>query len=186
MALVDSGATLSLVSRTFYDRLRKHQKSNSLKIVPHSRRLNTADCKPMQVSTALETDICISGLKIPISLIVIDNLCHPIILGMNFLKDTKADIQLTKNTLSLYNGLLSVPLIRSGQSPSVYPIANVTVPPQSQSIFEVEIIASFPLGTYEMEQHTRMHKPSVLIARSVVQPKDRKWFAVCLIQPTKR
>jgi hypothetical protein len=115
-ALVDSGATLSLVSRTFYDRLRKQRNAKSLKISSYNRRFITADSKPMHVSTALETDIRIAGLNIPVSLIVIGSLCHPIILGMNFFNETKADNQLTNKIFSLYNGMLIVPLIRSTQT----------------------------------------------------------------------
>jgi hypothetical protein len=36
-----------------------------------------------------------------------------------------------------------------------------------------------------MEQHTRMHKQSVLIARSVVQPQDKK-MACCVLNPTNK
>jgi hypothetical protein len=52
-ALVNSGASLSLVSRTFYDRLRNQRKAKSLKTSPYQQRLITTDSKPMHVSTAL-------------------------------------------------------------------------------------------------------------------------------------
>jgi predicted aspartyl protease len=119
-ALVDSGATLSLVSRTFYARLRKQRNAKSLRISSYNRRFITADSKPMHVSTALKTDIRIAGLNIPVSLTVIDNLCHPIILGMNFFNETKADIQPTNRTLSLHWHADCTPHTQHSSANSVY------------------------------------------------------------------
>jgi hypothetical protein len=184
-ALVDSGASLSLASSTFYDRLRNQRKAKSLKTSLYNQQLITADSKPMHISTALETDICIAGLNIPVSLIVIDNLCHPIILGMDFLNDEKADIQLTNKTLSLYNGMLTVPLIRRTQGPAVYTVGNVVLPPNSQSIFAVQTKTQTPAGVYEIEQHARIPNQQVLVAHSIVQPNDKRTVC-CVWNPTDK
>jgi hypothetical protein len=184
-AMLDTGATPNLISRTFYEKLLAQRRQQPVTIRENARRLVTANSEPVHVSTCVDVTLRLGGLSVPCSLVVIDNLCHQILLGLEFLRNTQADIHLTSGTLSLYQGLVHVPLIEGGLQPTVHTVANISIPPNSQSLFTVKTRAKLPPGTYEIEQHPSRCNQKFLIAHSVGQLNDGH-LVCCALNPTDR
>lgn len=64
---------------------------------------------------------------------------YDIILGLNFLNESQAVIDVSKNSLVLYRGLLVVPsMTPTGVAPLVKTVASVIVPPLSEAVFPVK------------------------------------------------
>jgi hypothetical protein len=137
-ALADSGASLSLISLKFYQRLLARQdRSKPFKTRAHTKSLYATNNSKMAVKTAVDLSVDIQGLSIPVSFVVISDLSYNVILGADFLRDTRASINFADRKLSLYEGLITVPLSDSGESQTAYTVCNVTIPPRSQAIFQV-------------------------------------------------
>ena len=92
-ALIDTGAHYSCVSMSFMKRLHLLPKMIQ---GPNQKRLFTADGKPLTVAGTVQLTINIHGLMIPTTFQVIKSLNHDIILGMTFLTNTQANIDLAK------------------------------------------------------------------------------------------
>ena len=78
---------------------------------PNQKRLFTADGKPLMVAGTIQLTINIRGLMIPTTFQVIKSLNHDIILGMTFLTNTQANIDLAKGEITLYDGLVGANLV---------------------------------------------------------------------------
>jgi hypothetical protein len=109
--LVDSGAAVNVLSGEIYRRMRK----SLYTVRPKTRHatLSSADSTPMKVLCDIDVDIRIGGLNLPCTFAVIENLGFQAVLGMQFLHDAKAVIDVANHTLSLYDGLTTVPLVRA-------------------------------------------------------------------------
>jgi hypothetical protein len=92
----------------------------------------------MEVMASFEADLKIHGLVIPFVFSLVENLIYDCILGMNFLQDTNDIIDASSGTLSLYHGLLTVPMIRADNPATVQLICNVTIPPLSETALPIK------------------------------------------------
>ena len=132
---VDSGAGLSCISSQFVNRLR-------LKPTPFSRsgeqRLSTADGYPLKLSGTVDLTLTIQGLKVPQKFYVVDNLNYNLILGLDFMANTKAYIDFGKNTLSICDDLVVEHLVpQKLPGNTIRVISNCTIPPSSEAIIPV-------------------------------------------------
>jgi hypothetical protein len=59
----------------------------------------------MVVMADCETELELNGLKIPITLAVVENLGYDLIIGMDVLRQTQAVFDVETNILTLYRGL---------------------------------------------------------------------------------
>jgi hypothetical protein len=140
----------------------------------------------MPVIASFDTEIKISGLSIPITFDVIDRLGYDCILGVSWLQAAKAVIDLSSNTLSLYDGLISVPMIRlANMAQTVFTIANVTIPAYSESVFPVSTFKPTRRGNYIIEEN--LHSPcrTLLVARALVDPSRRN-LPCRVLNPTNK
>jgi hypothetical protein len=113
----------------------------------------------MPIIATIDTDIRIRGLQIPVTFQVISDLIYVIILGEQFLQETEAIIDVGTNTLILYGGLLSVPMVKANNLLVVKTTASITVPPFSQLLFQVAPVTRVESGNYMIEgnlQHQRI------------------------------
>ena len=93
-ALVDSGASCSLLSGKLYQKLlaKRGQKGPQLVHKTENRKLLSADSSPMTVTASVEADVKINGLVIPFNFFVINQLTYDCIIGIDFLKFMHAKI----------------------------------------------------------------------------------------------
>ena len=166
-ALVDSGADISILNGRLYDKISKGvtKRANLFR-----KKIFTANAAPLNIETAVETEVKINGLQIPFTVSVIRNLNYDVILGLDFLNQTKAIIDVSRNCLTLYDGLLTVPMTVCGDQPSAVTIAAVTVPALAEAVFPVRSDRRLSHGDYMIEDGLRAPSRGLLIARTLVNP----------------
>ena len=125
-ALIDAGAFHSCVSLS----LLKHLKLES-RIIPvsYNKRLFTANGKAMKVLGTVELTLDIQEVHISVTFCVLSCLLHDVILGIKFLNETKANIDLESHVLTLYNDLVGINLI-SDNEVIVRTADTVLIPPR--------------------------------------------------------
>jgi hypothetical protein len=131
-ALIDTGASLSVLSGDIFKRIRKN--AYTVKPKATNDKLLAADSTPMPVTAEITTDVRIAGLGVPCTFSVVQNLGFEAILGIDFLKEAHAVIDIKNNTLSLCDGLIAVPLITAVDHVTVSTATAVKLPPFSETI----------------------------------------------------
>jgi predicted aspartyl protease len=159
-ALVDTGADLTIISGKFFRKISKGTKT----VKRIGQKIFTADASPLNVDAVVETEIKINGLRIPFSVNVIEKLNFDAILGLDFLQQTQAIVDVAENSLTLYQGLLTIPMIRLTDAPSVLTVANVIIPALSEAVFPVKADRKLRKGNYIIEGETQMPRRDLMIA----------------------
>jgi hypothetical protein len=114
--------------------------------------LSAADSTPMKVLCDIDVNIRIGGLNLPCTFAVIENLGFQAVLGMQFLHDAKAVIDIANHTLSLYDGLTTVPLVRADDGGcTVRTINRITIPPRSEAVFNASLDTRRAEGIYMIQ-----------------------------------
>ena len=98
-ALVDTGATLSLISPTCLQRINR-----SIKIGKDKQgvRIKGMNCECQSVLGTVELQVSFDGIKVPQKFCVLERLEKDAILGLDFLKDNKVQINLAENKLTIH------------------------------------------------------------------------------------
>jgi gag-polyprotein putative aspartyl protease len=140
-ALVDSGSMLSLISNSVFNRLKKIDEETSSRSFDYRFEKPTmmaANKTALKVLASIDTQLQIGGVALPLVLHVVENLAYDLILGLDILQQTGSAVSFVTNTLSLYDGLIEVPMMRAVSASTVYTVCNVTIPAMSRSILEVK------------------------------------------------
>jgi len=95
--LLDTGAHSSCLSLSLVRALRLQKD-----VMPAicNKNLFTADGQPMKVCGTILLSINIKGLIVPFTFHVLERLTHHLILGIDFLSQTKADIDMATRTVT--------------------------------------------------------------------------------------
>jgi hypothetical protein len=181
--LCDSGAAVSVISGDTYRRLRKG--ACVIKGTTRHNILLSADSSSMPVSFDVEVDVKIAGMKIPCTFSVVENLGFEAILGLDFLRDARAVIDLPNNMHSLYDGLIAVPLIRADDDITVYTIDHITIPLKSEASFNASTQTRLRPESYMVEVSPFARCPQLLVARTVFNAR-RRIFCCNVLNPTER
>jgi hypothetical protein len=123
----------------------------------------------LNVEAVVETEIKLNGLRIPFSVNVIEKLNFDAILGLDFLQQTQAIVDVAENSLTLYQGLLTIPMIRLSDAPSVLTVANVTIPALSEAVFPVKADRKMQKGNHMTEGEMQRPRRGLMIARTLVK-----------------
>ena len=180
------GATQSILSKRIYDKIvsKGTQKSKQPAVLRHTEFF-AADASPMPVITDFDVDIRIGGVRIPMTLAVIEKLGYDLILGMDFFKETDAVVDVKAQLLSLYNGLTMVPMTSTGDSPVATSVNTVTIPPYSEAIFPISTTADLPNGDFIFEPQPASQSAKLLIASALVDAR-RKTFPCRVLNPSEK
>lgn len=136
-ALVDSGASRSMMSGSMYRRIqRKGYKieHNTSEKIPN---LILADKSLMPAQALVDVDVKIGGVKFPFTFIVVEALDYDCLIGMDMLNETGAVLDIKHNTLHLFGDMTSVRLSVTGDHAVVATVASVTIPPFSEAVIAV-------------------------------------------------
>ena len=178
-ALIDTGAHYSCVSMSFMKRL--HLLPKMIK-GSNQKRLFTADGKPLMVAGTIQLTINIHGLMIPTTFQVIKSLNHDIILGMAFLTNTQANIDLAKGEITLYDGLVGANLVNPEEN-LLRTVDAVWVPARSEALIPVTVPFRHGSGLSIIEPSITLSGKYLALARSIVTPKGNR--TVCkVLNPT--
>jgi hypothetical protein len=182
--LVDSGAAVNVLSGDIYRRLRE-----SLYTVRPKRRhatLSSADSTPMKVLCDIDVNIRIGGLNLPCTFAVIENLGFQAVLGMQFLHDAKAVIDVANHTLSLYDGLTAVPLVRADDNAFIVRTVNrIAIPPRSEAVFNASLDTRRANGVY-MIQPTIWAKCQQLLPAHTIFDATKRVFCCRVLNATDK
>jgi O-acetyl-ADP-ribose deacetylase (regulator of RNase III) len=169
-ALCDSGSSVSLISQQFYQRLlKKHDRLKSFNSTPNAANLYAANNSKLKVKTTVDLTVRLQGITIINSFIVVDELAYNVILGADFLHDTRASMNFGDRRLILYDGLVSIPLSDTNEGQTAYTVSNVIVPPCSQAIFFVAGDRKVPPGTCTLKRHAQLPTEALMVANTVVK-----------------
>jgi len=178
-ALLDTGAFYSCVSLSFLKRLKlvSHIISAS-----HHKRLFTADGKSMHVLGTIQLTLDIQDFEIPVTFYVLSRLQFDVILGMQFLEQTKANIDMESQILTLYGDLVGTNLLNNTQT-IVRTTVALLIPPKSECLVPVMVPPEFGPGLAIIEPSVKLHKLQLALAKSIVSPINKR--TVCkIMNPT--
>lgn len=173
-ALVDSGATRSMMSGDMYRRIQRKGYKIEHVTTEQIPKLILADKSPMPAQALIDIDIKIGGVTCPFVFIVVETLDYDCLLGMDFMNDTEALLDIKHSTLHLFGGLTSVPMTVTGNHAVVATIANVTIPPFSEAVIAVRPNRRVGSGNFIIEGQAKSPCASLMVARSLVDTANSK------------
>jgi transposase InsO family protein len=165
IALVDSGAAISVLSGDIFSRMRKG--NYTVKSTMTHTNLLSADSSPMPVIAEIETEVKIAGLHIPCTFSVVQKLGFQAILGVDFLTDAHAVVNFKNNTLSICDELITVPLVRANDNFIAYTTDAIEVPPFCEAIFNATAKIKRSNETFVVEPSPYARCPQLLVARTI-------------------
>jgi len=162
-ASIDTGAFHSCVSLSLLKRLKLESR-----VIPVSqnKKLFTADGKAMKVLGTVELTLNIQEVQIPVTFCVLSCLQQDIILGITFLNETKANIDMESHILTFYNDLLGINLI-SDRDVIVRTTDAVFILPRSEALIPVLIPPHFGSGLSIIEPSIKLHTLQLALAKSM-------------------
>ena len=177
--LIDTGAHFSCVSLSLLKRL--HLESD---VVPAAdyKKLYTADGKAMKVFGTILLSVNIQGLIVPFTFHVLEHLTHNLILGINFLSHTKANIDMASRSVTFYDDLVGLSLTNTNET-LLRTVDAVLIPPKSEALIPVSVPPHFGRGLAIIEPTVNLHTKHLALAKAIVCPKQNN--TVCkLLNPT--
>ena len=105
LALIDTGASISVISQQFAERLKL-----SVKAAPQAYLIDAGN-QVLQTCGIAEISVNLNGLIIPFTFTVIPTLCNEVILGVDFLTETQAIIDMPAKAVAFYDNLVILRLL---------------------------------------------------------------------------
>jgi predicted aspartyl protease len=140
--MVDSGASVCLVSIQFYQKLLKYGRNfkNSTNVKKVNKRLVCANKQTMSVVAEVNTSVKIGGLEWPATFWAVDQLVNDVIIGVDLLKSMEASIDLKNNMLTLFDGLAAVPMSTADELLMVTTTNDFEIPAHSEAVITVSCV----------------------------------------------
>jgi hypothetical protein len=174
------------MSRKLCEKLRNlRAEDGKFTCVPMNRHLLAANATAIDITNRVETEVKLNGLTVPIACEVAEGLTYDLILGMDFLQDTQAVIDITANTLTLYGGMLTLPMTKVGNDITVFTTSSVTIPPNSETLIPVSTSSKPRQSLCVLEQSSQLPCRSLLVARALVDTAQHR-LPCRLMNPTDR
>ena len=107
--MVDSGAMRSVISEKYFKSLRIPYSAIRL---PDSAEMVTANHSTMQQVGVIDLSISIQGSTMYYSFVILRDLEFKVILGLDFLNDSQASLDFSRQTLTLYDSLVIAALTK--------------------------------------------------------------------------
>ena len=176
--LVDTGAYVSCVSRTFVQKLGLSQQITAL----GQKVLSTADGKPLHIIGEIELSLKFRDLIIPFTFTVLQTLTMNLILGLDFLKHTGSKIDLSGGMISLYDDLVIQKLIRPSEI-LARNYQSLTIPPKSEALVTISVPSYLHDKLLLIKPAASLHNTNLVLARVIIMTRNNR--SVCqLLNPT--
>lgn len=146
-ALVDSGASVSCLQKSTFDRINK---DNSLKVqISTIRNIVGVGGERHAVFGQVELTLNISGLKVDQKFIVIDQLHHPLILGLDFMQTYQVNIDFHHKLMTIGNDAIIVALACDSKHGYARCIKSEVIPPgKKKLLFQLNYLAVTKMKLY--------------------------------------
>jgi len=136
----------------------------------------------MHVIGTVNLTLDIQDFQIPVTFCVLPHLQFNIILGIQFLTQTKANIDMECQTLTFYNDLAGTSLSNKSDT-LVRSTEAILIPPKSECLIPVTVPPDFGTGLAIIEPSVKLHKLQLALAKSLVAPINHR--TVCkVMNPT--
>jgi hypothetical protein len=179
--LLDSGATRSCISSKFLSRLR-------LQPLPLDPDIPvdvfTANNTSMCILGQVDLSVCVNGLLIEHTFIVLPTLFHDCILGTDFLTKSHARVDFHEKFVSFYDDLTALPLLPLQNASCILRLAHaLTIPPCSEALTKVLINRKYKPQLSIVEPLPTLGGRQLALAKTLVHPTGPS--TVCrLLNPT--
>ena len=171
LALLDSGAKCSVIKADTARSLGLKFKME--KETPKS--LFGANGGKLQILGEITVEINIQGLLLPVTLIVLEDLVHKIILGQDFLRENRGVLDIAGRTVSFYDETITVPMIEPGNDFRFFVRSHIAavIPPRCEAIISGDIDSNYRRPTISLlEPYAGLKSKNLLLARSVVSTRQ--------------
>ena len=166
-ALLDTGAGRSLLS---YSMLTKLGLKHTPLTASDPFQLHLADGSEIRPLGTVEVSLKINGLTIPYQFLVLPKLAYNMILGLDFMNATQAQIDFGKRMLMLCDNLTAVPLVPTTEAVmrfNLYPRRAALVPARSEALIPVRTPSKFKNHLSLVEPVNTNKNKSIFCARSI-------------------
>jgi predicted aspartyl protease len=157
VSLVDTGASISLLSGPFYRRVQNSGRkfTNITDRKKSKRSLFSANDNRMKVEAEIKTSIKLGGIEHPATFVVVEKLVHEVIIGMDILQSMKAVIDTNEGTLQLFDGLAAVAMTTADEQLLVKTATSCEIPPFSEAVVNVNCTNKPVSGEFVIEGDIR-------------------------------
>lgn len=171
-ALIDSGASVSCIQKSVIDKLMQKQ---NLKIY-QTRYLEVTGVggEHHSVTGAVQLPVKISGVTFEQEFLVIKELHHPLILGLDFMTKNRCAIDFHYNVLSIMSAEISVALTRDSKFGYARCIKPEIVPANSEVTVNVRISGDHKNETLLLDPAENLQGTNIVGARCLVTTKNSK------------
>lgn len=108
--LVDTGAAVTLIRKETWDRIPRADREPPRLTPCTTLGLVGADGSPLQPFGSALVMLTLGGTTMPVEAVVVDSLTSEKILGLDFLRQQKAMVDLVSEQITLHKQDLSIPL----------------------------------------------------------------------------
>jgi len=174
-ALIDTGSHYNCLNADFARRMNISIRPPKVSSLP---RLAGANGNPLSVSGVASVSIKIASHECLIDFVVVDNLYHNVILGLDGLQSLNAVIDVPNALLSIANNFITVPLIKRFSARNILRTTQcVTVNPLHKVTLPVRISQQYKLGPSIIEPLIMKRSWPILVAKVFVDPSSH--ITVC-------
>jgi hypothetical protein len=178
--LVDSGASFCCIAESTFKRIVAREGNSRLKIatLTDNVRLSSATGSPLHIIGEVMLDIRLQHHLIPQKFLVIRNLHHSGVIGMDLLQACRAVINLSEQTLHLFDNSIVAPLITAkDHANALCLIQRVRIPGHTEAVLHVTLSRHAPYRGHDpavTEAWPGMQNRGIGIARALVQPQNTR------------
>src|SRR2546425_1719072 len=175
-ALIDTGCMQSVLSERLLQRLRLFPDKLE---VGDTQCLFGANGSRIQIIGKIVISIKLNGLTIPYDFLVAKQLTHDLILGHDFLTETKALINYSDNSITFFENLVELKLFKKASEILVYSDGNCSLPPRSETIVNVSLSQKLSGNNFLFEPVAMRENQKFLTAKILATVKDGR--SICRI-----
>lgn len=173
-ALIDSGASISCIKKSFLD---NYFKTEKYEITPSRlTRIIGVGGENHEVLGETKIVLDISGLKIEQTFTVLESLHHPVILGIDFMISQKVKIDFHHNIMSLLDDTVSLALACDSKFGYARCLKPEIIPANSEIHVKVRLSKGNEKRSVLLEPSLSLNSINLVGARCLVKPQQRKTF----------
>ena len=181
-SLVDSGASISCLQKSTFDKVNHN---NSIKIQPSNiARIVGVGGERHQVLGQVKLTLKISGINVDQNFIVLEQLHHPLILGLDFMQQQNVKIDFQQRLMSFHDNLVAVALTCDSKFGYARSVKREVIPAESEFTIPVKLSKSAKQNVVLLEPAESLQNLNLAGARCLVNAKNKR-AVLRLMNPTK-
>lgn len=180
--LVDSGASVSCIQKATFDKINK----NSVQIQPSGiARIVGVGGERHQVLGQAKITLKISGLNVDQNFIIIEQLHHPLILGLDFMHEHNVNIDFHRRVMTLHDHLVAVALTSDSKFGYARSVRQEVIPAESEVTIPVKLSKCAKNEVMLLEPVESLQNINLAGAKCLITNKNNK-TVMRLINPTTK